>query len=325
MRQTLSYIKTLLATHGIDPKNKLGQNFLVDLNTLDLVIAAGNLSKKDAILEIGPGTGTLTHNLVERAGFVLSVEIDSRFEPILGSLFPHEAPFELHMGDILASKNKLDPIVLEKWKAGASKHGCTCFKLVANLPYSVATPVLINLLLSDIPIERLVGMVQFETAEKISAGPGSQAYSGLSVFAQSMADCRIVRRVPPTVFYPRPKVDSAILEMLPNQEKRAHLCEMLGGLPDHGQGPFRFRLFLRDLFLHRRKTLRAALAKMPLGGNIPKTCLDDLIEGLDLPVQIRADQMTYQQLLDLSKGWWKLANRLDPTDLPIDDDLIVDS
>lgn len=92
IRQTISYIKNILAIYAIDPKNKLGQNFLIDLNTLDLVIAAGNLSKQDAVLEIGPGTGTLTHNLVEQAGYVLSVEIDSRFEPILKELVPSESP-----------------------------------------------------------------------------------------------------------------------------------------------------------------------------------------------------------------------------------------
>lgn len=91
IRQTISYIKNILAIYAIDPKNKLGQNFLIDLNTLDLVIAAGNLSKQDAVLEIGPGTGTLTHNLVEQAGYVLSVEIDSRFEPILKELVPSES------------------------------------------------------------------------------------------------------------------------------------------------------------------------------------------------------------------------------------------
>lgn len=325
MRQTLSYIKNLLATHGIDPKNKLGQNFLIDLNTLDFVIAAGDLSKEDAILEIGPGTGTLTHNLVERAGYVLSVEIDLRFEPILRSLFSAESSFELHMGDILASKNKLDPEVLERWKAGATRHGCTRFKLVANLPYSVATPVLINLLLTDIPIERLVGMVQFETAEKIAAETGSDSYSGLSVLAQSLADCRIVRRVPPTVFHPRPKVDSAILELLPNHQKRANLCSSLASSDEPLLGPVRFRLFLRDLFLHRRKTLRAALVKMPLGSNIPKPLLDELIARNELPAQIRADQMSHAQLLEFAIGWWEIKNSLGPILEPIDDDLVIDS
>jgi len=325
MRQTLSYIKNLLATYGIDPKNKLGQNFLIDLNTLDFVISAGELSKEDAVLEIGPGTGTLTHNLVERAGFVLSAEIDSRFEPILGSLFLPNAPFELHMGDILASKNKLDPVVLDKWRAGAALYGCTRFKLVANLPYSVATPVLINLILSEIPIERLVGMVQFETAEKISADVGSEAYSGLAVLAQSLSDCRIIRRVPPTVFHPRPKVDSAILEMIPNSQKRSVLCNALSTSNDPNIGPYRFRVFLRDLFLHRRKALRAALVKMPLGAQIPKEMLDQLITRLELPMQIRADQMTHTQLIELSKGWWEIKNQFDPQELSIQEDLIIDS
>ena len=325
MRQTLSFIQNLLASNGIDPKNKLGQNFLIDLNTLDLVISAGNISKDDAILEIGPGTGTLTHNLVERAGFVLSVEIDSRFEQILLSLFSGDVPFELHMGDALASKNTLDPVILEKWKSGARRHGCKRFKLVANLPYSVATPVLINLLLTDMEIERMVAMVQFETAEKISAPPGSQTYSGLSVLSQSLADCRIVRRVPPTVFHPRPKVDSAILEMLPNSEKRATLCKFLSTPNEPDNSPDRFRLFLRDLFLHRRKTVRSALGKMPTGTKIPKTMLDDLLNQLGISSQIRADQMSSHQLLELARAWWQVKNQIDPISQIQCENLVIDS
>jgi 16S rRNA (adenine1518-N6/adenine1519-N6)-dimethyltransferase len=229
------------------------------------------------------------------------------------------------MGDILASKNKLDPVVLDKWRAGAALYGCTRFKLVANLPYSVATPVLINLILSEIPIERLVGMVQFETAEKISADVGSEAYSGLAVLAQSLSDCRIIRRVPPTVFHPRPKVDSAILEMIPNSQKRSVLCNALSTSNEPNIGPYRFRVFLRDLFLHRRKALRAALVKMPLGAQIPKEMLDQLITRLKLPMQIRADQMTHTQLIELSKGWWEIKNQFDPQELSSKEDLIIDS
>ena len=322
IRQTISYIKNILAIYAIDPKNKLGQNFLIDLNTLDLVIAAGNLSKQDAVLEIGPGTGTLTHNLVEQAGYVLSVEIDSRFEPILKELVPSESPFELHMGDFLASKNRLDSQVLDKLKAGAKKYGCTQFKLVANLPYSIATPAIINLLMSDIPFERLVGMVQFETAEKIAAKPNTDPYSAMSVLIQSLAECRILRRVPPTVFHPKPKVDSAILEILPNPDKRAHLCNFLSTADSPMAGPNRFRIFLRDLFLHRRKSLRQALAKMPMGTNILKPLLDELLITQQLTPEIRADQLDAHQLLTLAKGWWRIKDHVDPIKGFIEDSLL---
>lgn len=322
IRQTISHIKNILAIYNIDPKNKLGQNFLIDLNTLDLVIAAGNLSKKDAILEIGPGTGTLTQNLVEKAGYVLSVEIDHRFEPILQTLMPTGSPFELHMGDFLASKNRLDAQILDKLKAGAAKYGCTQFKLVANLPYSIATPAIINLLMSDIPFDRLVGMVQFETAEKIAAKPSTDSYSAMSVLIQSLAECRILRRVPPTVFHPKPKVDSAILEILPIQEKRAHLLRFLESVNSPLDGPNRFRIFLRDLFLHRRKSLRQALAKMPLGINILKPLLDELLNSQNLTPEIRADQLDGHQLLTLAKGWWQIKDGVDPINGSIEDSLL---
>ncbi len=325
IRQTLSYIKNQLAIYDIDPKNKLGQNFLIDLNTLDLVIAAGNLSKNDAILEIGPGTGTLTHHLVELAGFVLSVEIDRRFEPVLQHLIPNNSPFELHIGDFLASKNRLDSQVLDKFIAGGTKFGCSQFKLVANLPYSIATPAIINLLMSPIPLERIVGLVQWETAEKITAKPGTDPYSGMSVLIQSLADCRILRRVPPTVFHPKPKVDSAILEILPNREKQAYLCNFLSTTVSAKDGPNRFRMFLRDLFLHRRKSLRQALAKMPMGVKIQKPLLDEMLIAQQLPPDIRADQLDFESLLSLAKGWWQIKGQVDPIKGFIEDSLLDES
>src|SRR5207245_6874114 len=127
-------------------------------------------------------------------------------------------------------------------------------KLVANLPYAVATPVIANFLLSDLSFERMVVMLQWEIAERLSARPGTKAYAALAVLVQSVADVEVVRRLPPAAFWPRPQVASAIVCIRPNPAKRAHV----GDVP-------RFRRFLRDLYVHRRKNLRGALASLPNG------------------------------------------------------------
>src|SRR5205823_10995985 len=125
-------------------------------------------------------------------------------------------------------------------------------KLVANLPYAVATPVISNLLLTDLTIERMVVTVQWEIGEKLAARPGGKEYGALSVLVQSIADVELLRQLPPTVFWPRPQVASAIVRIRPNAAKRARVPDVR-----------RFRTFLRDLYSHRRKNLRGALLGIP--------------------------------------------------------------
>src|SRR5207237_10791052 len=135
-------------------------------------------------------------------------------------------------------------------------------KLVANLPYAVATPVISNFLLTELPFERIVVMVQLEIAERLTARPSTKDYGALAVLVQSLADVELVRRLPPAAFWPRPQVASAIVLVRPNREKRAQVEAAVGTVQ-------RFREFLRDLYVHRRKNLRGALAGSPRG-RVPK-------------------------------------------------------
>lgn len=312
MRQSFNKIRSLLIHHGIDPRNKLGQNFLIDLNILDLVLEAAQLEKTDAVLEVGPGTGVLTQRLVELAGFVLSVELDRRFFPIILSQVGPLPTFDLHLGDILSGKNQVDPEVLGKWDQGAKAHGCQKKKLVANLPYAAATPVLANLLVNGTQPERMVGMVQWEIAERFCAEPGSNHYSGLGALVSNLGSAKIHRKIPPTVFFPKPKVDSAILEVRPDPHKWAEVQERLGGCLEGASGPVALRAFLRDLFVHRRKNLRGALCGIPEAKTMGKTGVDSLLELVNLPRDIRAEQLNPSQLLDLCVIWYQKRPRTGP-------------
>src|SRR5262249_50079473 len=155
-RQTLSYVKGLLDAHGLRPKNKLGQNFLIDLNLLDLIVRSAELDRRDLALEIGTGTGSLTALLADHAGAVLSVELDPEFHAVAREQVGDRPNVRLLNADALRNKNELNPRIVEELAGAREEFACERIKLVANLPYAVATPVISNLLLSDLTVERMV-------------------------------------------------------------------------------------------------------------------------------------------------------------------------
>jgi 16S rRNA (adenine1518-N6/adenine1519-N6)-dimethyltransferase len=286
-RQTLSYLQRLFAERGIRPKNKLGQNFLIDLNLIDLLLRAAELDKTDLAVEVGSGTGSLTARLAEQAGAVLSVEVDPAFAALVREALRDRPNVTLLHTDILQNKNHLHPRVLEALTALLRDAGCTRLKLVANLPYAVATPVITNFLLSGLPFERLVVTVQWEIAERLMAEPGEKAYAALAVLVQSVADVSLVRKLAPSVFWPRPQVDSAIVLIQPDAAKRAHVGDV-----------GRLRVFLRDLYAHRRKNLRGALAAL-LGRKDAKPEVDRRLAELGLDGAARAETLSREEHLRL--------------------------
>jgi 16S rRNA (adenine1518-N6/adenine1519-N6)-dimethyltransferase len=261
----------------------MGQNFLVDLNLLDLMIQSAELDKADAVLEVGTGTGSLTARLCDHAGTVVSVELDLDFSRMAFETLAGRPTLSLIHADILERKNEMNPDVIKEWERLYVAAGCTRKKLIANLPYVVATPVIANLLIADIAIERMVVMVQWEMAERMTAAPGTKEYSSLAVLVQSLADVKIVRRLMPTVFWPQPKVDSAIVIVRPDPEKRKLV-------PD----TTRFRAFLRDLYTHRRKNLRQAISGWP-SGRRDKQEVDAKLAELGIDGSIRAESLDLEQ------------------------------
>lgn len=286
-RQTRTYLMEMLQAHGLSPRRQLGQNFLIDLNLLELLVRASSLRSDDVVLEIGAGTGGLTTRLAERVAHVVSVEIDPGFYQLAQRETQHCSNVTLVHADALAGKNKLNPIVMETLARVLEQTGAKRYELVANLPYDVSTSVIGNLLLDDLPIGAATVTVQQEFGERLIAAPGSKNYGPLSVLVQRVGSAQWVRTLPPTVFWPRPKVYSAIVRLNVHPENREDLPYLR-----------EFHAFLRDLFIHRRKVLRAALSGMP-SGKRAKSDVDRLLGELSLEGTQRAEQLSPVQLEEL--------------------------
>lgn len=288
-RQTRSRLVELFSQHQLHPRHDLGQNFLIDLNLLEFVVAEAQLDPNDVVLEVGTGTGGMTAFLAEQAGAVVSVEIDPKVhafaqEKLAG--FPHAT---LLLTDILETKNELSPLVLQTVRDRLAERPGRRLKLIANLPYSVATPVISNLLASDLDIERMVVTVQYEMAERMRGAPDTNDYGSLAVWIQSQCDCRILKRLGPAAFWPRPKVDSAIVRIIPDPLRRAQL----------GDRRF-FQEFLRGLFQQRRKVVRKVLAHQ-WEDRLSLDALAAVLSDVGLTGSERAEQLPVDTLIRLSR------------------------
>jgi 16S rRNA (adenine1518-N6/adenine1519-N6)-dimethyltransferase len=278
-RQTLSYLRSLLDQRGMRPKNKLGQNFLIDQNLLDLIVREAALTREDLVLEVGSGSGTLTGRLADGAGAVLSIEVDADFYRLASELLASRPNVRFILADALKNKNEINPEVTATLDEMQREFACTRRKLIANLPYVIATPLIANILIADLGFVEFVVTVQLEIAERLSANPGEKAHGALAVLVQSVADVLVIRRLPPEVFWPRPKVESAIVRVTPNAAKRALVGDVA-----------KFRVFLRDLYTHRRKNLRGALIAMPNIGR-DKAEVDAKLAELGLDGSTRAEDL----------------------------------
>jgi 16S rRNA (adenine1518-N6/adenine1519-N6)-dimethyltransferase len=239
-RQTTAYLKRLFEQVGFGIDASKGQNFLVDLNLVDVVVREAGIGPADVVLEVGCGTGVLTERLAAAAGRVVTAEIDPRLAQLARDRLIEADNVELVEGDALASKHVMAPALLAAVDAALAASPGGALRLVANLPYCVATPVISNLLALPRPFASATVTVQREMAERMSAHAGDSSYNALSVWIGAQADAEIVRILPPSVFWPRPKVDSAIVRIVVDAQRRATI-------PD----PARFHRFIRDLFCHR--------------------------------------------------------------------------
>ncbi len=241
MAQTLTQIKALLAAHGLRPKHKFGQNFLHDHNHMARIMDAAGLQPGERVLEVGPGTGALTGRLLEADVRVVAVEVDTDLEPILREQFDADERFALVMGDVLAGKHAINPAVWEALDGQAS------FKLIANLPYQVASPLMVNLILSG-RMERAVVMVQKEVADRLGASAGGKDYGPLSVMVQAGYRVERVGVLGPGCFWPSPKVASAVVRMDRLDQPVTRDLARLSGM-------------CQTLFQKRRKQLGAILGR----------------------------------------------------------------
>jgi len=306
-RQTQSYLRNLFDRRGIAPQHRYGQNFLIDLNLHELIVKTAEVGPDDVVLEIGPGAGALTARLAARAAAVVAVEIDPLLAALTAETVAGMPNVRVLNTDALASKSKFNPDVIDNVRAGLAGAPGRRLKLVANLPFNIATPIVTNLLVHpELCPSRLVITIQLELAERMRAEPQQEAYGALSILVQALADCEVVRTLPPTVFWPRPKVDSAIVLIVPQPEKRAAIPDL----------PW-FHQVVRQVFLHRRKNLRRVLYSL-WRDRTTKPEIDALLESLGLTGLIRAEAMNVEEFLALAT---QLRERLEPdTEATRDDD-----
>lgn len=286
-KQTLSFLSRTLEKAGLQPKTKYGQNFLVDLNLLNILIDGADLTPSDVILEIGTGLGSLTKTMATKVGAVITVEVDRDLQALASKELKSFSNVQLLSCDALRNKNHLRDEVLDAVRAAMGRIPNAKFKLVANLPYNVATPIISNLLTVAPLVERMVVTIQKELGERITAPPSCKDYSALSVWMQALGDCEVLRVLPPTVFWPQPKVDSAILRIRPNPAKRSRIADL----------EF-FHTRLRALFFHRRKFLRSQLATA-LQDDLDKPQIDAIMQSKGYAPNLRAEQLTVEQIIEL--------------------------
>lgn len=290
-RQTISYLTRRFQEAGIRPEVRHGQNFLIDLNLLDVLIDTANPNENDVILEVGTGMGSLTALLAERSAHVVTVEIDARLHQMAAEELEPFGNITMLLQDALRNKNHLADEVLTEIQTHVNAAPGRHFKLVANLPYNVATPILSNLLTVDPTPVSLTATIQKELADRMVAPAGVKDYSALSVWMQSLCDLHIARILPPQVFWPRPKVHSAIIHIVPNAEKRAAIPDL----------EF-FHTFVRGLFLHRRKFLRSGLIAA-LQDHLDKPAVDEVLAPFEFPVDVRAEQLTLEGIQQLCEAF----------------------
>ena len=309
-RQTQNYLRNLFARRGIAPQHRYGQNFLIDLNLHEVIAKAADIQPTDVILEVGPGAGALTALMAESASAVVAVEIDPAMARLTSDAVSERMNVRVLNLDALASKHTINAEVLSNVRAGMAVSPDRTFKLVANLPYNIATPIISNLLLLDDPhAELMVITIQLELAERLRAEPASDAYSGLSVLIQAVADVEIVRTLSPKVFWPRPKVESAVVKITPNAEKRARIADL----------PW-FHAVVRRIFLHRRKNLRRVLYSA-WRGKWTKPEVDAMLDGLGLTGLIRAETMNIEEFASLADALKARFGTMDGPDEPIADEV----
>ena len=265
----------ILSAFHLRASKRLGQNFLVDAGVVRAIVDAADLSPADTVLEIGPGIGTLTQGLAESGARIVAVELDKKLPAVLAETLKGYDNVTVVPGDIL----KLD--ILRILNLGAGER----FKVVANLPYYITTPILMALLEQHLPIERMVTMVQKEVAVRMTARPGSKDYGALSVAVQYHTDARIVMDVPPRAFMPAPEVTSAVIAFRVRETPAVHPSDE----------KLFFRL-VRAAFGQRRKTLINALT----GAGLTKEQCRAGLTAAGIAESLRDEQLSLADFARLS-------------------------
>lgn len=289
--QTLTFLKQRFAEVGFELNPRHGQNFLIDLNLQRMIVESAQLSPNDVVLEVGTGTGALTSLMAPKVAQVVTVEIDPRLHQLASEELIDFGNVTMLQLDALKNKSTIAASVLDAVYSAVDAAPGRQFKLVANLAYNIATPLISNLLALDRPPHSMVVTIQKEVADRIAAKPSTKDYGALSIWIQSQCEVELVRVMPPAVFWPRPKVDSAIVRITLNPERRAAMADRAF-----------FHQFVRSLFLHRRKFLRGVLVAT-YKQSLEKPQIDALLAGQKLAENARAEELNISQMLQLSEAF----------------------
>jgi len=300
-RQTKSHLRELFDARGISPRKILGQNFLIDLNLIEFIVTEARLGPDDVVLEIGTGTGSLTAMMAEEAGDVISVEVDPVMHQLAGEAVAMFDNVTLLHTDALKNKNHFAPEVLAAVEAKLAERPGRTLKLVANLPYVIATPVVSNLVKTDLPWSLILVTIQWELGQRMRARPGSSHYGALSVWLQAQARVKTLKRLPPAVFWPRPKVTSAIVRLLPDSQRKQKI----------GDRDF-FHNFVRQLFHHRRKLMRSVLVGM-YRKQLDKPEVDAILAPFGFAASARAEELDVKTLVKLAGAFAAAIGVLEQT------------
>ncbi len=270
-----------LKAHQFTFKKQFGQNFISDPHLLAKIADVCTWNPGDVVLEIGPGAGTLTHLLAERAEKLLAVEIDTRLQPVLEEHLADCDNVSLFFGDAL--KSDLDQLITDH-----CQHTGT-YKLVANLPYYITTPLIMHALEDCTRIDDIVIMVQKEVAERLTAKPESKVYGAITVMVQYLCAVEYAFTVHRQAFTPAPDVDSAILHLLPYKEK-----------PYQAKSDELMRQVVRAAFSQRRKTLRNSLSSLA----VDKSIITAALEAAGIDGGRRAETLTIEEFVQLSDAFF---------------------
>ena len=267
-------MKEKLEQNGFSLKKKFGQNFIVDENIINSIIEKSEIDKDALVIEVGPGAGSLTYKLGKSAKNVLCYEIDTTLKDVLESNIGELDNVEVIYEDFLKVN------VLE----GIKKYEYKKLYLVANLPYYITTPIIIKIVEDNIPVNKMVVMVQKEVGDRFKATPGNKEYGSLSVFLNYYFDTRKLMDVSANVFIPKPNVDSIIVEF----KKKDNIIEV--------KDKELFFKLIRDSFTQKRKTLRNNLK----GYDLEK--VENVLKKHNLDLSVRAEQLSLEIFIDIANN-----------------------
>ena len=282
MEKILEETRFIMKKYGIKANKSLGQNFLVNSEVVENIVNSSEINKEDMVIEIGPGLGTLTKYLLEKAGKVLCIELDTRMIEILNDRFASYENFEVINEDVL--KVNLNAVIKENKEHGKIKN----VKIVANLPYYITTPIIMKLLEDKLDITSITVMIQKEVADRLIETPGGKETGAITYSVYYYCDSQKIMEVPNSSFIPEPEVTSEVIKLTLRNEPVVKL-----------ENPKVMFMIIKSAFMQRRKTLLNALTNTKVFMN--KEDGIQILKKLNLEENVRAEKLTIEDFSNIAK------------------------